>query len=52
MRASAEVGGTALMIDAKDEKTAAWYKRYGAAPLNNIPLSLILPYSLLKRVVP
>jgi len=47
MRASQEVGGTAMMIDAKDEKIARWYISYGAVPLNDAPLSLLLPYSLL-----
>jgi GNAT superfamily N-acetyltransferase len=51
IRASAEMGGTALMIDAKDEKSAVWYKLYGAVPLNDVPLSLLLPYTLLKRVL-
>ena len=51
IRASAEMGGTALMIDAKDEKGAAWYKLYGAVSLNDMPLSLLLPYSLFKKAL-
>ncbi len=47
MRASQEVGGTALMIDAKDERVARWYASYGAVRLNDAPLSLLLPYGLL-----
>ena len=47
MRASQEVGGTAMMIDAKDEKAARWYISFGAVPLNDAPLALLLPYSLL-----
>jgi GNAT superfamily N-acetyltransferase len=47
MRASQEVGGTALMIDAKDERVARWYASYGAGRLNDAPLSLLLPYGLL-----
>jgi GNAT superfamily N-acetyltransferase len=47
MRASQEVGGTAMMIDAKDEKVARWYISFGAVPLNDRPLSPLLPYSLL-----
>jgi GNAT superfamily N-acetyltransferase len=47
MRASQKVGGTAMMIDAKDEKVARWYISFGAVPLNDAPLSLLLPYSLL-----
>jgi predicted GNAT family N-acyltransferase len=42
MRTSQEVGGTALMIDAKDERVAQWYASYGAIRLNDEPLSLVL----------
>lgn len=51
MRASREVGGTALMIDAKDEKVAAWYRLFGAIPLNDTPLSLLLPYESLEAAL-
>jgi GNAT superfamily N-acetyltransferase len=47
MRASQQVGGTAMLINAKDEKVARWYISFGAVPLNDAPLSLLLPYSLL-----
>lgn len=46
IRASKEMGGTALMIDAKDEAAARWYQSYGALPLPDATLSLILPYSV------
>jgi predicted GNAT family N-acyltransferase len=49
IRASEEMGGTAMMIDAKDEKVASWYKLFGAVTLCDMPLSLLLPYSLLKK---
>lgn len=51
IRASAEMGGTALMIDAKNEAVAGWYKLYGAVPLNDEPLCLLLPYSLLEAAL-
>ena len=51
IRASAEMGGTALMIDAKNEQGAAWYKLYGAVTLNDMPLSLLLPYDLFKKAL-
>jgi GNAT superfamily N-acetyltransferase len=42
---AAEVGGVALAIDARDEKAARWYRRFGAMPLlDSSPLSLILPF--------
>jgi len=51
MRASQEVGGTALMIDAKDERVAQWYGSYGAVRLNDAPLSLLLPYGVLTAAL-
>jgi len=41
--AAAEVGGVVLVIDAKNERVAAWYASYGAVPLLDAPLSLLLP---------
>jgi GNAT superfamily N-acetyltransferase len=41
--ASAEVGGVAMLIDAKNTRVAAWYASYGALPLLDAPLSLVLP---------
>jgi GNAT superfamily N-acetyltransferase len=44
-KVSTEVGGTALLIDAKDEKGAAWYGLYGAVALDDRPLSLVITYA-------
>jgi len=41
--AAAEVGGVALLIDAKNEKVASWYTSYGAVPLADTRLTLLLP---------
>jgi GNAT superfamily N-acetyltransferase len=38
-----EVGGVALAIDAKDERAAVWYERFGALRLLDDPLKLVLP---------
>ena len=51
MKASVEVGGTALMIDAKDEAGVAWYSLYGAVRLNDRPLSLVIPYVEFQRAI-
>jgi hypothetical protein len=32
-----------LLIDAKNDQTARWYASYGAVPLLDAPLSLVLP---------
>jgi GNAT superfamily N-acetyltransferase len=42
LRAAAEVGGVVLNIDAKNDRAARWYASYGAVPLNDKPLSLVM----------
>lgn len=44
---AAVVGGVALAIDAKDDRTVAWYERFGAQPLLDDPLKLILPLRII-----
>ena len=39
------------MIDAKDERVAQWYRSYGAVRLNDAPLSLLLPYVVLRAAL-
>ena len=39
-----EVGGIGLLIEAKDENIATWYQSFGAVPLKDNPLTLILPF--------
>lgn len=46
--ASAEVGGVVLVIDAKNERVARWYSSYGAVPLLDAPLSLLLPLATIE----
>jgi len=49
--ASAEVGGVVLVIDAKNESVAEWYASYGAVPLLDAPLSLLLPLATIKAAL-
>ena len=49
--ASAEVGGTVLVIDAKNERVAGWYSSYGAVPLLDAPLSLLLPLAVIDAAL-
>ncbi len=49
--ASVEVGGVVLLIDAKNERVAGWYGRYGAVPLLDAPLSLLLPLEPLRAAL-
>ena len=46
-----EVGGVAMAIDAKDERAAKWYQRFGAVPLLDDPLKLILPLDVIAAAV-
>ena len=49
--ASAEVGGVVLVIDAKNERVAGWYASYGAVPLLDAPLSLLLPLATIEAAL-
>jgi GNAT superfamily N-acetyltransferase len=49
--ASAEVGGVAMLIDAKTTRVAAWYASYGALPLLDAPLSLVLPLTAVEAAL-
>ena len=51
LRAAAEVGGVVLVIDAKNEDVAAWYARYGALPLDDAPLTLMLPLATIAAAL-
>jgi GNAT superfamily N-acetyltransferase len=46
IRVANEVGGVALLIDAKNERAALWYQGYGALALEDAPLSLVLPLAV------
>jgi len=43
LRVAEEAGGTVMLIDAKNERAAAWYGSYGAVPLLDARLTLVLP---------
>jgi GNAT superfamily N-acetyltransferase len=49
--AAKEVGGVALLIDAKNERVARWYASFGAVPLLDEPLSLLLPLSTIEAAL-
>jgi GNAT superfamily N-acetyltransferase len=51
LMAAAEVGGVVLVIDAKNEKVAGWYASYGAVPLLDAPLSLLLPLTTIAAAL-
>jgi hypothetical protein len=43
LRIVSEAGGVLLIIDAKGARAAQWYASYGAEPLENRPLTLVMP---------
>ena len=49
--AATEVGGVVLVIDAKNEKVARWYATYGAVPLLDAPLTLVLPLATIEAAL-
>jgi len=48
---AAEVGGLALAIDAKSERAAQWYERFGAVRLLDDPLKLVLPLKTIAEAL-
>jgi hypothetical protein len=46
LRVAEDVGGVALLIDAKNEDAAQWVESYGALRLTDAPLSLVLPLAV------
>jgi GNAT superfamily N-acetyltransferase len=46
LRVATEVGGVAMLIDAKNDRAAKWYESYGAVALLDAPLSLLLPLAV------
>lgn len=51
IRAAAEVGGVALLIDAKNDRVAGWYEAYGALALSDAPRSLVLPLATIEAAL-
>jgi GNAT superfamily N-acetyltransferase len=49
--AAAEVGGVVLVIDAKNERVAKWYAGYGAMPLLDALLTLLLPLATIEAAL-
>ena len=43
-----EIGGVGLLIDAKNDRAAAWYARFGASTLTDGDLELLLPFATIR----
>lgn len=48
---AAQAGGVALLIDAKNERVAEWYANYGAVPLLDAQLTLLLPFKTIHTAL-
>ncbi len=48
---STEVGGVALLIDAKSDRVAMWYESFGAVRLDDAPLTLLLPLKTISAAL-
>ena len=48
---AAQTGGVALLIDAKNRRVASWYASFGAVPLLDQPLSLLLPFETIHTAL-
>lgn len=48
---AAQAAGVALLIDAKNERVAEWYASYGAVPLLDAQLSLLLPFKTIHTAL-
>lgn len=46
-----QIGILGIIVDAKDEKAADFYENFGFMPLINRPLRLVLPFSVIKRLI-
>lgn len=46
-----QAGGVALLIDARNERVAQWYTSYGAVPLLDAPLTLLLPFEMIHAAL-
>jgi GNAT superfamily N-acetyltransferase len=51
LQIAASVGGTILIIDAKNDRAAAWYASYGAVPLLDAAHTLVLPLATVERAL-
>ena len=49
--AANQVGGVVLVIDAKNARVAEWYAKYGAMPLLDAPLTLVLPLTTIAAAL-
>ena len=52
LQASRQVAAVAVIVDAKDERAVAFYRRYEFIPFADQPTRLFLPMSVIEKVFP
>ena len=52
LQASRQVASLAVIVDAKDERAVAFYRRYEFIPFADQPARLFLPMSVIEKVFP
>lgn len=52
LRASRQVASLAVIVDAKDERAVAFYRRYEFLPFVDQPTRLFLPMSVIEKLFP
>ena len=50
LRGSKQVASAAVIVDAKDDRAAAFYKKYGFIELPKIPKRLFLPMATIEKL--
>ncbi len=51
LRVATEAGGVILVIDAKNDRAAAWYAGYGAIPLDDAVRTVVMPLRTIEAVL-
>ncbi len=52
LESSKQVASAAVVVDAKDERAFAFYKRYGLIALPNVSRRLFLPMGTIEKLFP
>ncbi|MDE1991909.1 MAG: GNAT family N-acetyltransferase [Rhizobiaceae bacterium] len=51
LQVAAQVGGMMLVIDARNDRAADWYRKYGAIPLADVGHTLVLPLATIEMAL-
>ena len=51
LRVADEIGGVMLVIEAKNDRAAAWYQSDGAIPLDDLAKTLVMPLATIRQAL-